>query len=216
MRSYGQFCALAKALDVIGDRWTLLIVRELMVRRAARYTDIRGGLPGIASNLLSERLKDLEDAGVLTREEVGPPTPAVLYRLTERGLALRPVLRELGRWGAPLLAQSAKSDELRGYWIGLPAELYLRDAAPHEPPVTLEVRIGDEPVCLATVDGEIRSTIGSSPDRDAVLSGPAKEVAGVLLAGTSLAEATRRGVRYRGSPAVLARFSPRHPQATSS
>jgi DNA-binding HxlR family transcriptional regulator len=213
MRSYGQFCALAKALDVIGDRWTLLIVRELMVRRAARYTDIRAGLPGIASNLLSERLSELEEAGVLIREEIGPPTPAVLYRLTDRGQALRQVLRELGRWGAPLLANSPKSDEVRGYWLGLPAELYLKDAAPNRPPVTLEVQAGDEPVCLATVDGEVRSTIGSPPNPDAILSGPAREVARVLLGGASLADAARRGVHYRGAPAVLARFKPRSSSA---
>ncbi len=207
MRSYGQFCALAKALDIIGDRWTLLIVRELIVRGSARYTDIRAGLSGIASNLLSDRLRELEKAGIVTREELGPPTPAVLYRLTERGKALRPVLRELGRWGAPLLAESGKSLQVRGYWIGLPAELYLQDAAPDKPPVTLEVRAGDEPVTLATVEGEIRSTIGARPHPDAVLSGPAREVARVLLGGARLADVAKGGVRYRGSPAVLARFT---------
>ncbi|MGZ3496116.1 MAG: winged helix-turn-helix transcriptional regulator [Vulcanimicrobiaceae bacterium] len=67
MRTYGQFCALAKGLDLIGDRWTLLIVREIMSRGRARYTELRNGLPGIASNLLSERLRDMEADGILTR-----------------------------------------------------------------------------------------------------------------------------------------------------
>ncbi|MFN2450025.1 MAG: winged helix-turn-helix transcriptional regulator, partial [Candidatus Baltobacteraceae bacterium] len=134
MKSYGQFCAVAKALDVIGDRWTLLIVRELMSRGQARYTDLKAGLPGIASNLLAERLRALESDGLLTRTDVPPPVASTLYALTGRGEALRPVLTEIGRWGAPLLGAASRSDEVRGYWIGLPAELYLTDGAPSEPP----------------------------------------------------------------------------------
>ena len=88
MRTYGQNCALAKALDVIGDRWTLLIVRELMIRDCCRYTDLRNGLPGIATNLLTERLKDLEKAGLLTREAAPPPVATTLFRLTMRGKEL--------------------------------------------------------------------------------------------------------------------------------
>ena len=86
MRSYGQFCGLAKALDVIGDRWTLLIVRELLIRGACRYTDLRNGLPGIATNLLAERLRELEEAGVIEREEAPPPIATTLFRLTPRGI----------------------------------------------------------------------------------------------------------------------------------
>lgn len=206
MRSYGQFCALAKALDAIGDRWTLLIVREIMARGRARYTDLRNGLPGIASNLLSERLRELEAAGVVTREDAPPPVATALYALTERGHALRPVLRELGRWGAPLLAQASKSEEVRGYWIGLPAELYLEDAQPCEPPVTLEVRTGDEPVTLTIGNGEIRSSIGSTAHPDAILTGPVREVARVLLGGTKLAAARNRGITFSGDRKVLRRL----------
>jgi DNA-binding HxlR family transcriptional regulator len=206
MRTYGQFCALAKALDVIGDRWTLLIVRELLSWKRARYTDLKSGLPGIASNLLSERLRELEDAGIVTREESPPPAPATLYALTERGKALDGVIRELGRWGAPLLAQARKSDEARGHWIGLPAELYLRDGAPEKPPVTLEVRADGEPVTLTTENGAIRSRIGAAQEPDAVLSGPTFEVAQVLLGAAPLARARKRGVTYSGDHSVLERI----------
>ena len=101
MRSYGEFCAVARALDVIGDRWTLLIVRELLLR-PCRYTDLRDGLPGIATNLLAERLRELEAANVVEREDPEPPVATTLYRLTERGEQLRPVIQQLLRWGAPL------------------------------------------------------------------------------------------------------------------
>src|SRR5574337_1653868 len=120
MRTYGQYCGLAKALDVVGDRWTLLIVRELLARGPGRYTDLREGLPGIATNRLAERLKDLEDAGVLQREETPPPVAATLLRLTPRGEALLPALMELGRWGAPLLAKPGKKDRFRSHWLALP------------------------------------------------------------------------------------------------
>src|SRR5579863_5376384 len=101
MRSYGQYCSIAKALDVVGDRWTLLIVRELMVRGACRYTDLRNGLPGIATNLLADRLRDLEEHGIVRREAAPPPIATTVFQLTERGASLRPVIGELGRWGAP-------------------------------------------------------------------------------------------------------------------
>src|SRR3989442_8508849 len=107
MRWYRQYCALAKALDVIGDRWTLLIVRELMLRGACRYTDLQAGLPGIATNLLADRLRDLEDQGVVRRESAPPPIATTLFVLTSRGEELRPVMEGLVRWGAPLMAQPA-------------------------------------------------------------------------------------------------------------
>src|SRR6266700_2063483 len=103
MRSYKQFCALAKALDVIGDRWTLLIVRELLIRESCRYTDLRTGLPGIPTNLLVDRLRELEHAGLIVREEAPPPIATALFRLTGRGRAREPARQALGHWGAPLL-----------------------------------------------------------------------------------------------------------------
>src|SRR5262250_2462980 len=106
MRSYGQYCALAKALDVVGDRWSLLIVRELLIRGPSRYTDIRNGLPGVATNLLAERLESLEQAGVIRREAAPPPVATTLYRLTSRGEELRPVVRAMASWGVPLLREA--------------------------------------------------------------------------------------------------------------
>ncbi len=207
MRTYGQFCALAKALDLVGDRWTLLIVRELMTRGRARYTELRAGLPGIASNLLSERLRELESAGIVVREEAPAPIATTLYGLTAFGEALRPVLRELGRWGAPLLAKTDPGDEVRGYWIALPAELFLTDGEPGLPPAALEIRAGDDPVTLHIGNGTVRSRIGRVERPDAILAGPASEVARVLLAKAPLAQARKRGVTYKGDRSVLLRLA---------
>ena len=95
-RTYGQYCALAKALDVVGDRWALLIIRELLLRGACRYTDLQTGLPGIATNLLAARLRRLEADGVVRREAAQPPVAITLFHLTERGKELEPVLLLLG------------------------------------------------------------------------------------------------------------------------
>ena len=122
MRSYGQFCALARSLDVVGDRWTLLIVRELLLR-PCRYTDLRDGLPGIATNLLADRLRGLERAGVVQRESAPPPVARDLFSLTARGAALEPVLLELGRWGGPLLGDPKKGEAFREHWLKLPDKL---------------------------------------------------------------------------------------------
>src|SRR5262245_382317 len=115
MRSYGQYCSVAKALDVVGERWTLLIVRELIARGACRYTDLRAGLPGIATNLLADRLRELETAGIVEREEAPPPVAATLFSLTERGRALEPVITALSNWGVPLMREPAP--EFRGQWL---------------------------------------------------------------------------------------------------
>src|SRR6266478_1110343 len=110
MANYNQYCALAKALDIVGGRWTLLIVRELLIRGSCRYTDLRDGLPGIATNLLADRLRELEQAGIVYREDAPPPIATTLFRLTPRGEALQAAVAELGRWGAPLLAKPADED----------------------------------------------------------------------------------------------------------
>src|SRR6187200_2882264 len=125
MRSYKQYCAIAKALDVIGDRWNMLIVRELLLQGPCRYTDLQQGLPGIATNLLAERLRDLERQGVISREEAPPPIAASLFRLTPRGLELEDAVYELGRWGEPLMTERDSRDVYRDRWLALPVRLFV-------------------------------------------------------------------------------------------
>jgi DNA-binding HxlR family transcriptional regulator len=206
MRSYDEYCAIAKSLDVIGDRWTLLIVRELSLRGACRYTDLRNGLPGIASNLLAERLRELEHAGVVAREDAPPPIAANLFRLTPRGELLRPVLEELTRWGLPLMTEQKPDDAVRSHWLASALEMMLRDQRPNASPVTVELQIGDQPIVLETRDGTIHSRLGPADSPDATLTGPPKPVMGLLLGVLQLADAQANGVDYIGDPSVLDRI----------
>src|SRR5262249_28356926 len=130
MRSYDEYCSLAKSLDVIGDRWTLLIVRELILREPCRYTDLRNGLPGIATNLLAERLRELERAGLTTREDAPPPIATTVFRLTPRGRQLQPVLEGLVRWGVPLMVELQPEDAVQSHWLAWALEQMLSDSEP--------------------------------------------------------------------------------------
>ncbi|MFJ9810254.1 winged helix-turn-helix transcriptional regulator [Streptomyces sp. NPDC101158] len=118
-RSYDQYCAAARALDAVGDRWTLLIVRELLAG-PRRYTDLHADLPGVSTDMLAGRLKDMEGAGLVTRRRLPPPVSASVYELTERGRALLPVLRALAAWGAPALDEPRPTDAVRAHWFAIP------------------------------------------------------------------------------------------------
>jgi DNA-binding HxlR family transcriptional regulator len=208
VRSYGQYCAVARALDVVGDRWTLLIVRELSIRGACRYTDLRDGLPGVATNLLVDRLRELEQAGIVLREAVSPPVATTLFRLTVRGQELRPVVEELARWGASLLNGPAEGDAFRSHWLALPLKLRLNDREPTLPPVTIELRVGDEPMILEIGRGSVGIRQGSVPDPDAMLTGTPQLVFGVLTGELRLADARAAGLQYVGDPRILRRVQP--------
>jgi len=210
MKGYGQACALAKALDVVGDRWSLLIVRELLLRQPCRYTDLKNGLPGIATNLLADRLRELESAGVIRRHEAPPPIATAVFELTERGRALERVILELGLWGAPLLDTAATDDHFRLYWYGLWIRHTLQDHAPKQPAATLELRAaGDDlPLFLDVGGGVVRTHVERRGQSDAILAGPARAVAAVITGRMTLAAGRAKGVRYTGDPAILARVQP--------
>jgi DNA-binding HxlR family transcriptional regulator len=204
MRSYGQYCSVAKALDVIGDRWTLLIVRELLAQGPSRYTDLRNGLPGIATNLLAERLRELEQAGIIVREEAPPPVATALFSLSSRGQRLKAVIDELGRWGMPLMAETAPGEEYRSYWLSLPVEQLLADDS--GVPTTIEVRAGEQPMLIEARDGAVSTRPGTSEHADAVLSGPPQVVLGLITGALAQDEALSRGLSFEGAPEALERL----------
>jgi len=209
MRSYGQFCSLARALDVVGDRWNLLIVRELMLRGPSRYTDLMAGLPGIATNLLADRLRDLEHAAVVSRREALPPVATAVFELTERGRALEPVIRELGRWGFELMPGTDPDYAFRSHWLALPVSLYLHDRESGGPPATIEVRLGDDPVILEAVEDEVRTRPRTeTDDPDLVVSGPPLAFLGLISRKLDLAAARARGLHTEGELAALERLLP--------
>ena len=215
MRSYGQYCSVARALDVVGDRWTLLIVRELLLQGACRYTDLRDALPGIATNLLADRLRELEAADLVAREDAPPPIATTLFRLTPRGEALRPVIDELGRWGIPLLRGGPKGYAFRSHWLSVPAHLFLTDRHPDRPPVTIEIHSGDgEPMHIEAADGSVRTHRGAAEDPDAVLTGAPQTIGNLFAGSIGLAEAKRRGLKYEGDLEVLDRIRPQNQAST--
>jgi DNA-binding HxlR family transcriptional regulator len=212
VRTYGEYCAVARTLDVIGQRWALLVVRELLLRGPCRYTDLQSGLPGIATNLLADRLRELERAGVVRREAARPPIATDLFRLTDRGEQLRPVIEELVRWGAPLMAEIGDQDTFQSHWLLTPAELFLTDTTPDQPPVTVEIRAADQPpVHIETVGGAVRGRPGSAEHPDAILTGPPQLIVGVLFGRLTVAQARARGLRYHGDPATLRRLRAQAP-----
>jgi len=125
VRSYNQFCALARTLDVLGERWTLLVVRELLLG-PRRFTDLLSGLPGIAPNLLSDRVRMLEEEGLVTRATLPPPAGSRVYELTDRGSRLRPVLLELARWGMQPMAPPEPEEQRRPAWYAIALEAAFR------------------------------------------------------------------------------------------
>lgn len=209
-RSYGQLCGLALALDVIGDRWSLLIVRELLVRPdGARYTDLRDGLPGVATNLLADRLRGLEVAGVVRREAPRPPVATQVFRLTELGEGLRPAVDALAVWGGEQVPAAGADGEFRSRWLIIPIEAMLRDAAPDEPSMIMELVTGDESVIIEVGAGEVRARTSGGragdPAPDLVVTGPPKAILGLLSGKLPLAATKRLGVRTRGDRDVLRR-----------
>ncbi|WTL48831.1 helix-turn-helix transcriptional regulator [Streptomyces sp. NBC_01497] len=118
-RSYDQYCAAARALDTVGDRWALLIVRELLAG-PRRYTDLHADLPGVSTDVLASRLRDMERDELVTRRKLPPPAAAVVYELTPRGAGLLPVLGALAAWGAPDLGEPGPTDAVRAHWFALP------------------------------------------------------------------------------------------------
>jgi DNA-binding HxlR family transcriptional regulator len=206
VRSYGQYCAVAKALDAVGDRWTLLIVRELMLRDGCRYTDLVHGLPGIATNLLTDRLRELEDAGLVAREAAPPPVATTLYRLTDAGRELNDVLIALGRWGTRFMADPNGDEVFRAHWLAFPASQFLHDHEPDGPPVSIEIKTGEEAAVIETVDGNVRTRTGTATSPDLVLSGAAPLILALLSGRLTLAQARSRGLKTSGATDALKRL----------
>ena len=148
-RRYEQYCPMAHALDLVGDRWALLVIRELM-HGPKRYTDLVEHLPGIGTNILAARLRDLEGHGVVTRRTLPPPAASKIYELTDYGRELRPAMRELALWGARSLGPPTGRDELFEGWLANAMDIVM---APLAPAGSFEVRAGPEIASL--VDGEV-------------------------------------------------------------
>ncbi|NUP36384.1 MAG: helix-turn-helix transcriptional regulator, partial [Streptomyces sp.] len=173
MKSYRQFCAVARALDVVGDRWVLLIVRELLALGPSRYADLRRGLPGIATNLLADRLKAMEAAGLVERHDAPPPVGATLYRLTGRGRELRGVVRALAEWGLEGMGGGPGPDDaVQPHWPALAGALLLPAGAGPGARVVVGVESEGETLRMVLREGGFEIRRGGDPAADVTLAGP--------------------------------------------
>jgi DNA-binding HxlR family transcriptional regulator len=209
MRSYDQLCGLALALDTVGDRWSMLIVRELLVRPEARYTDLRDGLPGIATNLLADRLRELESRGVVERRAPAPPVATTVFRLTEWGRQLRPIVSALALWAKPLVASTQGTEQFRSRWMILPVEAMLHDSEPGGEPAVIQLSTGDEPITIDIGAGRVSARLGAPAGvPDLIISGPPRPILGLLSGSIDAQHTASMGVTLDGDPAVLSRVTP--------
>lgn len=199
MRSYDQYCALAKALDLVGDRWTLLIVRELLVR-PCRYSELQDGLTGIATNLLAERLRQLEAAGVIGRDADGR------YELTDWGRKLGTPVQELVRWAAPLMLAGQGTDVFRARWLELPLELMFGGIDPGRPNIQIEVRTADEVLTVTSAAGSVEVRTGPAQSPDVVVTGPPELIVGLMSGALDKDVAMSHGVSILGDFAEVERL----------
>ncbi|MEV6119273.1 helix-turn-helix domain-containing protein [Streptomyces sp. NPDC052077] len=193
-RSYDQYCSAARALDAVGDRWTLLIVRELLAG-PRRYTDLHADLPGVSTDVLASRLRDMERDGLATRRRLPPPGAATVYELTARGRGLLPVLEALGAWGADDLTERRPTDAVRAHWFALPLLRALRRAGVEEGLV--EVRLAEGHFHLyaggAAGEGPVYGDGPAPGEPDARLALDADTCAALGRGEPGLVEAVRDG-----------------------
>jgi DNA-binding HxlR family transcriptional regulator len=210
--TYGQYCPVAHALDLVGDRWALLIVRNLLLG-PKRFTDLRAGLPGIGTNILTARLKHLEAAGVIARGVLPPPAASTVYELTPYGSQLRSVLTALARWGGKTLGPYQPDLTFNPDTAMLTPGVLFGGlaAAGARGSYTVSLRGGPLEVTFGVIIAPDSGAVSLSPDPpaapDAVMETDAETVVGLVAAKETLAAAVARGaVRLAGDPAVLARL----------
>lgn len=206
-RTYNQYCGLAYALDVIGERWTLLIVREL-IAGPRRFKDLIDGLPDISTNLLTERLKSLEQQGILSRRTLPPPAGSTVYELTPLGRALETSLLELGKWGSQFVPPAPEGAHvLRAGSYALTLKTFFRAEQARGVSATYALHVGAETLRVRIADGQIDVRQGDALGADAVFHMDVPTYLGLLQRLIDPAEALADGrVRVDGDPRELSRF----------
>lgn len=202
MRSYGHYCGLARALDVVGERWSLLIVRELL-EGPRGYNQLLEGLPGVATNLLAERLRTLEARGVIERDG------DARYALTTWGRGLDEAVYALGRWAGPLMALPRGEAHFRPSWMRHMLRALFDGVDSHRRDLVVELRCEGAPVALVSSRGRVHLADGRTAAPDVVIAGPTDAAVGLLLGRISRSEAERRGVSATGTLRALRGLRPR-------
>ncbi len=201
-RSYGDQCGVARSLDVIGERWALLIIRELLLG-SKRFNDLMAGLAGASPNVISQRLRELADRGVIRQRDLGPPARVRVYELTDWGRELEPVILHLGEWGtrAPLPG---------GAHLGLDSLLLAFQAAADPARVTgrYEIRIGADTVTVDGTSGAVRLRRGTASEPEATATTDAGTLRAVAFGQRPVPDAVASGdLRLDGDPDAASRLT---------
>jgi DNA-binding HxlR family transcriptional regulator len=205
-KSYAQYCPVAHALELVGERWALLVVRELL-NGPKRYTDLADALPGIGTNILAGRLRDLEQGGVVQKRRLPPPAAANVYELTPYGEELREPLYALARWGARSLGPPTSKDSLSPGWLVNAVRATCTVADERIVDTVFELRVGDEVVNVRFDGGVPHVEGGRSEDTDVVIETDPTTLFCVASREQSVKETISAGaVRVTGRQADAERF----------
>lgn len=204
-RTYGQYCGMAHAANLIGERWALLIIRDLLVG-PRRFTDLRRGLPRIPTNVLTNRLKELEDGGVVQRRILPRPDGYVVYELTDYGQQLEEVALALGRWGAQTMGEPGPDDIVTESSLIMAMRTTFHPEAAMGPRLGFELHSGPVTIHFVTDDGLLTANPGPLPGADLVIEttpGLKRLMAGEIAPADAIAQGI---VTLTGDPALLTRF----------
>jgi DNA-binding HxlR family transcriptional regulator len=212
-RNYKQFCGLARALDRVGERWTLLVVRNLLLG-PRRYSDLLEELPGLTTNLLAARLREMEKLGLVHKRAALSPVRANVYELTPMGRALEPALMELARWGGRFMDRPNRADTLNVGWALLSLKRRYRGGLT----LVVELGIDERRFELAFTPRHLAVTEGAATRPDLSVAGSLADVRAWLFGGADARALAQVGkLRVEGAEtaweALLAAFSPREPSA---
>jgi len=206
-RVYGQHCGLAQALDLVGERWALLIVRELMAG-PRRYTDLAAGLVSIPSNVLAARLRELESAGLIARRRLDPPAASTVYELSARGHELEPAVTALARFGMRVLPPAAEGRPFRAHWLVLAIMARFDAAVAAELSESYEFEVpGEALVSLTVVEGRPEVRMGPAVEPAVRIVADAPTLLGMTEGSVDPAQALARGAVIEGDPSALVRLA---------
>jgi len=205
-RTYGDACGVARALDVVGERWALMVVRELLLG-PKRFTDIRASLPSLSPDVLAQRLRELERTGVIQRRTLPPPAGSQVYELTDAGLALEPVVIALGRWGGANAPPPRDGDGMSFDSHIVSLRTLFDPALADGFDVRLELRLGEHRFRAEVADGRFEVERGEARAPDAIIDTDAGTLIALAHGRRELADAVRAGdIDIEGDEQAAARF----------
>ncbi len=200
MKRFDQYCPVVHALSLVGERWSLLVIRELL-HGPKRYTDLANGLPGIGTNILAARLRDLEEGGIVRKRKLPPPAASTVYELTEYGTELKEALYALARWGARTLGPPKADDELYPEWgvNALPALFNAEEARGLTE--TYMLRVDGDVFTARIVSGSLEVSVGAAEDADLVVEVDMDTFFALAAGELELRDAVAQGrARAEGGP----------------